>query len=50
MKLLDSSVYLGPSLYAISFVPKDAETHVIEIKFNGELIPGKRPFGALLFH
>ncbi|KAH9416793.1 hypothetical protein DERP_011908 [Dermatophagoides pteronyssinus] len=27
---------LGPSLYAISFVPTDPEIHVIEIKFNGK--------------
>ncbi|KAH9526951.1 hypothetical protein DERF_001005 [Dermatophagoides farinae] len=27
---------LGPSLYAISFVPIDPEIHVIEIKFNGK--------------
>lgn len=31
---------LGPSLYAISFVPKDPEPHVIEIKFNGLPIEG----------
>lgn len=31
---------LGPSLYAITFMPKKAEAHYIEIKFNGELVPG----------
>lgn len=34
---------LGPSIYAISFVPKEAETHFIEIRFNGENIQGS-PF------
>lgn len=36
---------LGPSLYAISFVPKDPETHLIEIRFNGEAIYGS-PFAC----
>ncbi|RWS29658.1 Filamin-B-like protein [Leptotrombidium deliense] len=31
---------LGPSLYAITFVPKENEDHNINIKFNGELVPG----------
>jgi len=34
---------LGPSVYAISFVAKDPETHLIEIRFNGEPIQGS-PF------
>lgn len=32
---------LGSSLYAITFVPKDTEDHQIQIKFNGEAVPGK---------
>lgn len=36
---------LGPSLYAISFIPKDPETHLIEIRFNGESIEGS-PFAC----
>lgn len=40
-KVASTPQALGPSLYAISFVPKDAETHFVEVKFNGELIPGK---------
>jgi len=31
---------LGPSLYAITFVPKETEDHSIDIKFNGEAVPG----------
>lgn len=31
---------LGSSLYAITFVPKDTEDHSIDIKFNGEAVPG----------
>jgi hypothetical protein len=31
---------LGPSLYAITFVPKETEDHNIDIKFNGEAVPG----------
>lgn len=31
---------LGPSLYAITFMPKDIENHNIDIKFNGEAVPG----------
>ena len=42
-KVPSSPQALGPSLYAISFLPKDSETHFIEIKFNGEPIPGS-PF------
>lgn len=42
-KVPSSPQALGPSLYAISFVPKDAETHFIEIRFNGEQILGS-PF------
>ncbi|CAG2102208.1 unnamed protein product, partial [Medioppia subpectinata] len=34
---------LGSSLYAITFVPKDTEDHNIDIKFNGEAVPGS-PF------
>ncbi|XP_054168385.1 filamin-C-like [Oppia nitens] len=34
---------LGSSLYAITFVPKDREDHNIDIKFNGEPVPGS-PF------
>lgn len=42
-KVPSSPQALGPSQYAISFVPKDAETHFIEIRFNGEPISGS-PF------
>lgn len=42
-KVPSSPQALGPSLYAISFVPKDPETHFIEIRFNGEQIHGS-PF------
>ena len=33
----------GNHTYAISFVPKDAKPHIVELKFNGENVPGS-PF------
>ncbi len=33
----------GNHTYAISFVPKEAKPHVVELKFNGENVPGS-PF------
>ena len=33
----------GNHTYAISFVPKEAKAHVVELKFNGENVPGS-PF------
>lgn len=30
----------GSHTYAISFTPKEVKTHLIELKFNGEDIPG----------
>lgn len=43
---------LGPSLYAITFVPKDLEPHFIDIKFNGSPVPGLAncDHAALLAH
>ena len=34
---------LGPSLYAITFVPVDHELHVVEIKFNGRNVESEFP-------
>ena len=31
----------GLHTYAISFLPKEAKVHEIELKFNGENVPGK---------
>ena len=33
----------GNHTYAISFVPKEAKPHIVELKFNGENVPGS-PF------
>ncbi|XP_023244649.1 filamin-B-like [Centruroides sculpturatus] len=33
----------GSGLYAITFVPKDIKRHIIDLKFNGEIVPGS-PF------
>ena len=33
----------GNHVYAISFTPKDAKPHVVELRFNGESVPGS-PF------
>lgn len=30
----------GSRAYAISFTPKESKPHMIELKFNGENIPG----------
>lgn len=31
----------GLHTYAISFIPKDPKPHEVELKFNGENVPGK---------
>lgn len=28
-------------VFLVSFIPRDARTHIIDIKFNGELLPRK---------
>ena len=33
----------GNHTYAISFVPKESKPHIVELKFNGENVPGS-PF------
>lgn len=33
----------GSGLYAITFTPKDIKRHIIDLKFNGEVVPGS-PF------
>ena len=33
----------GNHTYAISFIPKEAKPHIVELKFNGENVPGS-PF------
>ncbi|XP_076033174.1 filamin-A-like isoform X3 [Oratosquilla oratoria] len=35
----------GNHVYAISFTPKEAKSHVVELKFNGENVPGS-PFSC----
>lgn len=30
----------SPSQYAISFTPQDSKRHIIDLKFNGEPVPG----------
>ncbi|XP_045132539.1 filamin-B-like isoform X2 [Portunus trituberculatus] len=35
----------GNHVYAISFTPKEAKPHVVELKFNGENVPGS-PFSC----
>ena len=30
-------------VFLVSFVPRDARTHIIDIKFNGDLLPRKLP-------
>ncbi|XP_013775194.1 LOW QUALITY PROTEIN: filamin-A-like [Limulus polyphemus] len=37
----------SPSLYAISFHPKDDQPHSIDVKFNGEPVPGS-PYECLI--
>ena len=32
----------GLHTYAISFTPKDPKPHEVELKFNGENVPGKK--------
>ncbi len=32
---------LRKGVFLVSFVPRDPRTHIIDIKFNGELIPRK---------
>ena len=39
-KVASTPQALGPSLYAITFVPKEIKDHYIDIKFNGEMVPG----------
>ena len=33
----------GNHTYAISFIPKESKPHIVELKFNGENVPGS-PF------
>jgi len=35
----------GNHIYAISFTPKEAKPHIVELKFNGENVPGS-PFSC----
>ena len=37
----------GNHTYAISFNPKEAKPHIVELKFNGEGVPGS-PFKCLV--
>ena len=37
-----SAQALGLHTYAISFTPKDPKPHEVELKFNGENVPGQR--------
>jgi len=30
----------GPHTYAISFTPRDATVHTVDLRFNGEDVPG----------
>jgi len=39
-KVASTPQALGPSLYAITFVPNEIKDHHIDIKFNGEMVPG----------
>ncbi|XP_074601281.1 filamin-type immunoglobulin domains fbug isoform X2 [Brevipalpus obovatus] len=39
-KVTSNPQALGASQYAITFLPKEVEDHQIDIKFNGELVPG----------
>jgi len=34
----------GLHTYAISFTPKEPKPHQVELKFNGENVPGKQSF------
>ena len=37
----------GNHTYAISFVPKEAKPHIVELKFNAENVPGS-PFKCII--
>jgi hypothetical protein len=37
----------GNHTYAISFIPKEAKPHIVELKFNGENVPGS-PFQCVI--
>lgn len=45
-KVTSNPQALGASQYAITFLPKEVEDHQIDIKFNGELVPGMRKFSV----
>lgn len=38
----------GPHTYAISFTPQEPNVHTVELRFNGENVPGS-PFSCQVF-
>lgn len=39
----------GPHTYAISFTPREAIVHTVDLRFNGEDVPGS-PFSCQVLH